>query len=265
MLPDVGANELRRFLLGGAADFSDQHEAVGLRVSVHQSKHINEIRTDDGVAANANAGGLPDAERRQLPDGFIGQRAAARNHAHVARKMDAPGHDPDFALAGRNDARAVWPDKSRRLAREELLHAHHVEGGDAFGDANYKREAGVRGLHDGVGGKGRRNENDGNVRAGLLPRLADGVEHRHSRRRSPALARRHPRDYLRAVFNRLLGVEAALTARDALDEKAGVLVNQYWHRIYSLTHLFIGSLSFLPCAERQQIWRVVRWLLSGDL
>jgi hypothetical protein len=39
-----------------------------------------------GVAADAHAGGLPEAERRELTDGLVGERARPRAH-----HADAPG------------------------------------------------------------------------------------------------------------------------------------------------------------------------------
>src|SRR4029434_8763391 len=37
-----------------------------------------------GIAADADAGGLPDAERRQLAHGLVGQRPAAADDTHRA-------------------------------------------------------------------------------------------------------------------------------------------------------------------------------------
>ena len=62
-------------------------------------------------------------------------------------------------------------------------------------------------------------------------RLGDGVEHRHVGELGigmlgAALARRHAADDLRAVGQRLLGVERALAAGDALADDLGVLVDE---------------------------------------
>jgi hypothetical protein len=48
--------------------------------------------------------------------------------------------------------------------------------------------------------------------------------------RLPALARRHPADHLGAVSNRLLGMERALLAGEALADYLGVFVDEYAHK-----------------------------------
>ena len=44
--------------------------------------------------------------------------------------------------------------------------------GNAFGDADDQRHAGVGGFHDGVGGERRRHEDHGGIGAGLFHGLA---------------------------------------------------------------------------------------------
>ena len=46
-------------------------------------------------------------------------------------------------------------------------HLQHVQGGNAFGDADDQRDTGVGGLHDRVGRERRRHEDNRCVRAGL--------------------------------------------------------------------------------------------------
>jgi hypothetical protein len=82
-LLDVLFHEGRRGLLGVAADLADHHDGVGVRIFVEQPDGVHEIRADDRVAADADAGGLADAELVNWPHRFIGQRAGARDHAHV--------------------------------------------------------------------------------------------------------------------------------------------------------------------------------------
>jgi len=50
-------------------------------------------RAINGVAADADARALADAAGRELPDRFIGQRAAARNDADVAPFVDVTRSD----------------------------------------------------------------------------------------------------------------------------------------------------------------------------
>ncbi len=86
-------------------------------VSVVGLVHLQEVDeggADDGVAAEADAGGLAEAEVRELPDGFVGERAAAAHDADGTLLMDVAGHDADFAFFGRDDAGAVGADEARQ-------------------------------------------------------------------------------------------------------------------------------------------------------
>src|SRR5881392_1476746 len=148
-------------LLGVAADFADHNDGVGVRIIVEKLDGVQERGADDGITADADAGGLADAELRQLMDGFVGERAAAADDADVALLVDAAGHDSDFAFTRGDDAGAVRTDEARLLEIDDGGDSHHVQGGNAFGNANDERELGVRGFEDGVGGVRRRNKNDG--------------------------------------------------------------------------------------------------------
>ncbi len=106
-------DELGGDFFGVASDFADHHDGMGVGICVEQLDGIEESGTDDRVAANADAGGLPDAEARELVDGFIGERAAAADEADIALLVDRAGHDADLAFAGRNDAGAIRADEAR--------------------------------------------------------------------------------------------------------------------------------------------------------
>ena len=63
---------------------------------------------------------LADAARGELPDRFVGQRAAARDDADVALLVNVAGRDADaaaavriLAFAGRDDAGTIRPDEPR--------------------------------------------------------------------------------------------------------------------------------------------------------
>ena len=171
-----------------------------------------------GIAADADRGGLPDAARRQLIHRLVGQRARARHDADVAFLVNVRRHDADLAPAGRDDARTVRSDQARVLRLQELPHLHHVHRGNAFGDADDERHAGVGGFHDGVGRARRRNEDHGCVGAGLLDRVAHGVEDGPAFMRGAALAGSHAADNLRSIGSGILGVEGSFAARQSLHQ-----------------------------------------------
>ena len=144
---------------------------------------------------------------RGLVHRLVGKRAGARDNADRAAAEDVARHDADLALVRREHARAVRPDQPALRAAERPLHLHHVEDGNALGDADDQLDLGGDRLGDGVGGEGRRHIDDGGVGAGALLRLSDGVVDRQAEMLAAALPRRDAGDHLGAVGERLLGME----------------------------------------------------------
>src|SRR5262249_60235388 len=105
---------------------------VGPGVTLEGAQGVDEAGADDRIAADADAGRLPDAELRELVDGLVGERAAARHDADASRRVDVAWHDADLARARRDDAGAVRADEARRLALEPARHADHVEHRHTF-------------------------------------------------------------------------------------------------------------------------------------
>jgi len=68
------------------------------------------------------------------------------------------------------------PIRPRFLEVYDARDAHHVERGNAFGDADREREPCVGGFEDGVGSVRRRNENHGSVCAGGFRGVGNSVE-----------------------------------------------------------------------------------------
>src|SRR5580698_232802 len=162
---------------GIAADFANQNYRVRAGVVVEKAHRVQERSADDGVAADADASGLTDAEARQLIDGLVSERAAAADDADMALFVNAARHDADFAFAGRDDAGAVGADEAGFVEVYCGGSTHHVDYGDAFRDADDERNFGVRGFEDGVGCVGWRNENDGGVRASRFNGFLNRVEY----------------------------------------------------------------------------------------
>src|SRR5690606_22373716 len=113
-------------------------------------------------------------------------------------------------------------------------HPHHVGDRNALGDADDQRNARVDRLADRIGGARRRHIDDARVAAGPGDRFRDGVEHRQAEMRLAALARRGAADHPGAVFDRLLGMEAAVLAGEALADDLGVPVDEDGHYLAPL-------------------------------
>src|SRR5438445_610147 len=75
-LAHASPNEFRGLLLGIAADLADHDDGMRIGIIVEEAHGIQKRCADDGIAANANAGGLSYAQVHELADGVGGQRAA---------------------------------------------------------------------------------------------------------------------------------------------------------------------------------------------
>ena len=157
------------FFLGGAADLADHQDRLPSAGSPWNSRSsVDERGADDRVAAQPDAGRLAQAQVGQLPDGLVGQRAAAADDADGPGLVDVAGHDADLALAGRDDAGAVRPDQpGRRAARPTSMTRTMSSTGMPSVMATISADAGVGRFHDRVGGEGRRHEDHRGVGPGL--------------------------------------------------------------------------------------------------
>ena len=208
-----------------AADFADEDDGLGFGVFVEQRERIDVRGADDGIAADADGGGLADATLRELIDGLIGEGAGARDDADRAFLMNAAGHDADLGLAGGDDAGAVGADETRLRVLELLPDLHHVVDRDALGDADDERQAGVLSFEDGVCGEGWRNKDDGGVGAGFGDGLLDGIEDRPALVGGATFTGRYTADDFGSVFGASLGVEGAFLAGDSLNNQARIFID----------------------------------------
>src|SRR5260370_42157703 len=150
----IGFDPFRSALFGVPADFTDQDDGLRAGLIVEKLDGIEEGRADDGIAADADAGGLANAEARQLVDGFVSERAAAADNADVSLLVNAAGHDADFALARRNDARTIRTNEACFVEVHNRGHANHVDDGDTLGDANNERDLCISGFENRVRSEG---------------------------------------------------------------------------------------------------------------
>ncbi len=94
-------------------------------------------------------------------------------------------------------------------------------------------DPGLDRLADGVGGEGRRHIDHRRIGGLGGLGLGNGVEHRQAQVSRAAFPGRHAGDHVRAVGHRLLGMERALRAGDALTDYLGFFADQDGHRVSS--------------------------------
>ena len=221
--------ELGCVLLGGAADLADHDDRARLVVGKEQLEHVDEARAVDRIAADADCGRLAKPRLGGLVDRLVGQGPRAADHADRPLPENRARHDPDLALAGREHAGAVRTDQPGGGALQPRLDPDHVEHRNALGDRDDQRHPGLDRLDNRGGGELWRHINHARVRPGRLARLGDGVEHRQPEMRLPAFSGRYSGDHLRAVIERLLGVERASFAGHPLGDDLGVAVDEDGH------------------------------------
>src|SRR5580700_5444981 len=84
-----------------------------LPIALEQFDHVDEIHASHRVAADANAGALPQTVVRRLKYGLIGEGAGARHDPHAAALVNEARHDADLAFLRGDDAGAVRSDQPR--------------------------------------------------------------------------------------------------------------------------------------------------------
>ena len=159
--------------------------------------------------------------------GFIGQRPAARHNSDAAFRVDMAGHDSNLAPARRNNAGTIRTNKPGASIAQIIEGADHIEGGDAFGNANNDRQACIRGFHDRVRRESWWNINHTGIGAGFFDGFGQRVEDRHTFVLGASFTGRYPGNDVRAVSNHLSGVKGALFAGDPLNDDASVLIDEY--------------------------------------
>ena len=123
----------------------------------------------------------------------------------------------------------LGPMRRQSESLSAAMTAHHVQGGDAFGNAyRHFDPRGCR-LQDGVGGEGRRYKDQRSVGASLGHSLGHGVEHRDIVHLLAALARGHSGHHFGAVFGAGPGMEGAFLAGNALHYYPCIAIYQNAH------------------------------------
>eukprot|EP00166_Cyanidium_caldarium_P004279 ctg_4452.g633 len=213
-----------RLLLRLSADLADHHNAVGARILQEILQTVDETGAVERVAADADTHRLTQAGARGLRHRLVGERARARHHPDAPGRHDGVRHNAQLVAQRRvQDARTVGPDEPRpRRLGQFSLHPHHILLRYALGDGDDERHARVDGLFDGRRGRGRRHEDDAGVGAGLAHSLGHASKHRAVQVARAGFVGRHTAHDRRAVSDRLLGVERAVLAGEALHDDARV-------------------------------------------
>src|SRR4029077_13064467 len=131
---------------------------------------------------------------------LVSERPGSRDHANVARLMDIPWHDANFAFTRRDHTRAVGSNQPAAGPAHIAADLYHVEHRHALGDADDQLDASRDRFQNRVGCKRGRHIDDGRVSSGRFARLLHRVENRNSFEVRPALSWYYSTHHLGAVF-----------------------------------------------------------------
>mmetsp|Transcript_18199 Transcript_18199/g.39842 ORF Transcript_18199/g.39842 Transcript_18199/m.39842 type:complete len:202 (+) Transcript_18199:264-869(+) len=159
-------------LLCAASNLPNHDDAFCLGIVDEALEAIDEVGAVEGVTADANAGGLPEAGHAGLVHSLVGERTRATDDANLAWGVDVARHDPHLALTGLDDAWAVRPDEAALvLPHQRMLHLHHVLLRNTLADADNQWNLRLQGLHDCRCCSRGWHVDDGRVAPSLLLRL----------------------------------------------------------------------------------------------
>src|SRR3954465_9136239 len=226
----VRLHKLSGSLFGIAADLADHDDGFGLGIAVEEIERIDECRSDNRITTDAYGSGLSDAALRKLMYGLVRQSARARDNPDRSFFMNRGRHDADLAFARRDNPGAIGPDQPRAAVLQELPGFDHIECGDAFRDADDQIDFGVRGFHDGIGGKWGRHENHRGIGPGFVDGFLHRIEDRPVLMRGAAFTRRDAAYNFSAVSCAGFRMECAFAPRQTLNNYPCILVNQDCHK-----------------------------------
>ena len=156
-LGHVVANELRRFLFSGAANFANHHNCFSGVVILEQTQDVDKVRARNGVSTNAHAGRLPVAHISGLLNRLVGQRARPGDNANATGQVDVSRHDADLAFSRGDHAGAVRANQTHTHLVTLHLGVQHIERGHTLGNTDNQLNARVGGLENGIFAKRRRH------------------------------------------------------------------------------------------------------------
>src|SRR5579859_153340 len=177
-----------RILLVASSDLAAYHDHLRLWIFLEEFQMVGEGRADDGVAADTDAGRLPDPRLSEECHNLIGECARAGDEADRTWLEDLVRDNADLALSRRAQAWAVGADQRGSFFAHNQHGACHIDDGNVFGDADDQLNARVGGLHNGVSRASRGHEDATGIGIGGGLRLSYCIEDGYALDALPALA-----------------------------------------------------------------------------
>jgi hypothetical protein len=226
------------FFLRRTANLANHDNPFSFRIRIKHLYHIQVGGSVHRVASDAYACGLANPPTGQLPDRFIGERAASGNNSNISLFVNVSRRDTDSAAAVRilaltrcDDSGAIGADQARLFALHRPFNLYHVIDRNAFGDANHQIKAGVRAFKNRIRSERRRHEDGRSGCTRLFHGFGHCIENWNFVFESlAAFARRDTGDDLSAVAETELSVPGAERTGDALNKNASLRSDENRHR-----------------------------------
>src|SRR5580658_1041042 len=143
--------------------------------------------------------------------------------------MDEARHDPDLALAWRDDSGAVRSHQASGRSSQYCLDPDHVIHGNALGDAHDEFDARIGRFEDRICSAGGGYIDHARGCASFPHSVLNRIEHRQAEMPLSAAPGSNAANELSAVRERSLGMESALFAGESLANHLGIAINQNTH------------------------------------
>jgi len=216
-------------LLGGATNLTDHDDTFSAGVGNELLEAVDEIGSVEGIAADADNGGLAQALSGGLVHGLVSQGTGTGDNTDLTGFVDVTGHDADLALAGADDTRAIGSYQTAdRLGFQRSLDANHILLRDTFGDADDEGNLSFDGFHNGGGGARRRHVDDTGIAVRLLLRFGGVFEHGKVEMGGARFLGVDATNHLGSVRDGLLCVERALLTGHTLANNLRVFINEHF-------------------------------------
>src|SRR5258708_29576356 len=201
---------LCRILFIAPADLAAHHYPLRLWISLELLQITREGRSNDRIAADADAGGLPNARLGQQRDDLVSSCTGAGDKANGTWLEDLVRDNADLANAWRTHGGAVGTDQRCPMLAHHEHRARHIDHRNILRDAHDQLNASSSRLHDRIGSAGGWNKDARGVGTSGGHRLGHCIEDRPPPHPPAALSRSDAAPPAPPRREHVLGMAAAL-------------------------------------------------------
>ena len=161
---------------------------------------------------------------------LVGQGTGPRHYPdRPAGFVNGSRHNTNFGLARCYDSRTVGTDHAAGFMLQIIFDLHHIQHRNPFGDDHYQIQPGISGLHDCVGGKGRRNKDQAAICPGTFDSVLHGIKYRNIIHFLPGFAGCYTGNNLCSVIDAMPSVKLSFSAGYPLNHNPRIFICKNTH------------------------------------